>query len=206
MLQKVQNALLLTTAEKFSNTVQSITDRLGIDLQVEKAWGEKYKISQEVILCSAKYLKDINKEYYKRIIVVLKHTDSLEELIEMGIERFVFNFENLQEIACAFFFPQNKVLYTHSKDLLEIVQNSYITSFCKGDYNFDFLRDVYFYKGKEIYLKKYQKLYLADWLLKHNKDNNRRNTLTVLRKTFGNVFLRDVDRMGKFKEEEEEDV
>lgn len=203
MLQKVQSALLLTTAETFGNTVQFITTELGIDLQIEKEWGKQYKVSKEVILCSAKYLKDINEEYYKRVVVVLKPTDSIEELIEIGIERFVFNFENLQEIACAFFFPQNAVLYTHSKDLLEIVQNSCVTSFCKGDYRFDFLKDMYFYKGKEIYLKNYQKLYLAEWLLKHKKDNSRRNTLTVLRKTFGNVFLKDVDRMGKFKGEED---
>lgn len=202
MLKKVKSTLLLTTAESFSTTVKSITDGMNIDLCTEKEWSKKYKVAQEVILCSSKYLKDIAEEYYKRVVVILKRTDKLEELIEMGVERFIFNFENKQEIACAFLFPQKEVLYTHSMNLLEIVQNSFVTSFCQGNYNFDFMKDIYLYKGKEIYLKNSQKVYLADWLLKHNKDNSRRNILTVLRKSFGKNFLVDVDRVGNFIGEE----
>lgn len=206
MLKKVQSALLLTTSKSFSEVYTTVAEEMYIDLHIESEWRDTYFVSEEVVICGAKYLKDISKEYYKRLVLILKKDESIGQYIEMGIERFIFDFENRAELVCSFLFPQKEVFYSYSRNLMEIVQSSFVTTFVAGDYNFDFLKGRYFYKNQELYLTNAQKTYLAEWLLKHNKDNKRRNILTTLKKSFGKDFLKDVDRYGTFISREVENV
>ena len=63
-----------------------------------------------------------------------------------------------------------------------------MTSFCIGDYDFQFDKNTFRYKGKSIYLCGSQKAYLASWLLNAHKDNSKRMILCNLRKKFGADF------------------
>ena len=56
-----------------------------------------------------------------------------------------------------------------------------------------------------IYLTNTIKKYLAQWLLNGKKDNSKRMILHNLRKKFGNDFLSDVDRFGRWNNEEIQD-
>jgi hypothetical protein len=115
-----------------------------------------------------------------------------EDFIEKGIKRFIFNYQNANELRLALY-----------KDIT--VAKSYtISRYAFGRYDFDFGEDSFKYEGKNIYLTPTEKAYIASWLLGGHKDNAKRGILCYARKRLGSGFLKDIDRFGRLKEDKDE--
>ena len=204
MLVKCKRALLLSDVISFANMYRQVADEVDVGLTVESDWSDKYRITQDVVILGSKYLSKINKSYYNSAVLILKADESPYPFIQQGISRFIFDYQNKYELFMAFFKEEPVYVSYASMELKELVKEYNSDSFCRGDYNFNFLTDSFVYKGKAIYVTKAQKRYLADWLLNGHKDNSKRVLLFELRKKFGNDFLREVDRHGQIKEEIDE--
>lgn len=197
MLEKCKTVLLLSDVPSFCQSYTSLAESVGVKIISEESWNKIYRIDQGVVITKSDYLEQINPAYYPKVVLILKKDESPAKFIKMGIERFIFNFENRYELLTALFRFVPKLVQSKSKDLKDIVTDSGIAMYCEGDYDFRFDRDLYKYKNKPIYLCESQKKFLAQWLLGGHKDNKKRMTLCNLRKKFGEDFLKDVNRFGQ---------
>lgn len=204
MLVKCKSALLLSDVESFSKAYEAIAEEVGIELRVESSWSERYRLIQEVVIFGSKYLDKINPMYYPNAVLILKSDESPYQFIQKGITRFIFDYHNKYELFTALFKAEPVTVYTRGLPLEELIKDSSVWNFTYGDYDFKFDKDRYFYKGKQLYLAKAQKRYLAEWLLNGRKDNSKRMLLCIMRKKFGQDFLTDIDRFGRLKEEKDE--
>lgn len=204
MLIKCKRALLLTDVHTFANTYRALAEEAGVALTVAHNWSDRYRVTQEVIILGSKFLEQLNKMYYSSVVLILKSEESPYPYIQKGITRFIFNYQNPNELFMALFKEEPVYISYASMELKDLVQKYNSSNFIQGDYDFDFLADSFRYRGKPIYLAKSQKKYLADWLLNGHKDNNKRMLLCSLRKKFGAEFLKDVNRFGEIKEEKDE--
>lgn len=200
MLEKVKSALLLTSVDSFKASFASITKDLGIKLRVEEEWNNRYRILEDVVICGSKYLDYVNAIYYENLVLILKSDEKLNDFIEKGINRFIFNFNNPLELVYSLLSKEKTVVHASSTELVTILEESVYLAFICNDYDFRFDKNEFKYKGNDIYLCNSQKRYLAEWLLRHNKDNSKRMILYHLRKKFGEDFLKDIDRYGNPKE------
>lgn len=204
MLVKCENALLLSEVASFSNTYRQLADEADVNLITEKDWSDKYRVKEEVVILGSKYLSKLNKIYYPNAVLILKSDETPFPFVKEGITRFIFDHTNKKELSMAFFKAEPVRISASNSTLEDIIKESDILSFCQGNYDFEFDKDKYFYKGKPIYLAPAQKRYLAEWLLNGKKDNSKRMQLCILRKKFGNDFLKEIDRYGEIKEEKDE--
>ena len=204
MLVKCENALLLSEVASFSNTYRQLADEADVNLITEKDWSDKYRVKEEVVILGSKYLSKLNKIYYPNAVLILKSSETPFPFVKEGITRFIFDHTNKKELSMAFFKAEPVRISASNSTLEDIIKESDILSFCQGNYDFEFDKDKYFYKGKPIYLAPAQKRYLAEWLLNGKKDNSKRMQLCILRKKFGNDFLKEIDRYGEIKEEKDE--
>lgn len=200
MLKKVKSALLLTNIDSFKTSFETVAEDLNVTLKVEEEWCNKYRVSEDVIICGSKYIKDINEVYYENLVLILNPKENISEYTTKGINRFIFNFNNPVELSYALLYKEKTVVHASSEQLETILKDSSFTAFRYKDYDLNFDRNIFKYKGKEIYLCASQKRYLAEWLLRHNKDNSKRMILCNLRKKFGKDFLREIDIYGNPKE------
>lgn len=203
MLKKVESALLLSNVESFKASFKMVAEELNVTLNIEEEWNNRYRISEDVVICGSKYLDEVNKAYYENLVLILKPDESIGNYISKGINRFIFDFSNKSELMYALLYKE-RTLVQGSVKLKDIIKDSSFLNFCYGDYDFNFDKDIYIYKGKEIFLTNSQKCYLAEWLLRHNKDNGKRMNLCSLRKKYGKNFLKEIDRLGNPKEENNE--
>lgn len=199
MLKKVNSALLLTSVDTFKASFEEIVKDLDVQLRVESEWDTRYRVAEDVVICGSKYLKDVNEIYKENLVLILKPNESIGEYVAKGINRFIFNFNNPLELMYALLYKEKTVVHAGAQNLETILVGCSFVSFNFGDYDFNFESNEYKYKGKEIYLCNSQKRYLAEWLLRHNKENNKRMILYHLRKKFGEDFLRDIDKYGNPK-------
>lgn len=204
MLTKCKDVLLLSDVASFVNLYTQLADEAGVNLITESEWTDKYRVKQDVVILGAKYLDKLNTAYYERAVLILKAGESPYPYMQKGITRFIFDYQNQFELFTALFREEPVYISYASRELKELVKEFNASSFRRGVYDFDFLADSFCYKGKPIYLAKAQKRYLADWLLNGHKDNSKRMVLYNLRKKFGQAFLKDVDRHGEIKEENNE--
>lgn len=200
MLEKITKALLLSDVPSFSENYKALAEEINVSLSVESEWNLRYRVSAEVVVLGSKYLDKLNRSYYPIAVLILKEGESPAPYIKKGITRFIFNYKNVYELLCAFYKPEKTVIHASSKDLEIIIKDCTSTVYCFGDYDFDFAKNKFKYKGKLIYLPDSVKRYLAEWLLNGHKDNRKRMVLCNLRKKFGAEFLKDVDRFGQIKE------
>ena len=192
MLVKCKSALLLSDVESFSKAYEAIAEEVGIELRVESSWSERYRLIQEVVIFGSKYLDKINPMYYLNAVLILKSDESPYQFIQKGITRFIFDYQNVNELRLALY-----------KDVT--VAKSYtISRYVFGRYDFDFGEDSFKYEGKNIYLTPTEKAYIASWLLGGHKDNAKRGILCYARRRLGSDFLKDIDRFGRIKEEKDE--
>ena len=84
-------------------------------------------------------------------------------------------------------------------DISALVKKYGKSIFSKGDYYFDFLNNIFKYKGENIWLSDGNRLMLAKWLIADKKDNNTRVHIYHMRQKFGEDFLADVDRHGNLR-------
>lgn len=200
MLKICSKALLLTDVENFAEMYRDIAEENEVSLRVEESWKSNYRITEEVVICGSKYLESINASYYANIVLLLKDGEKPYAYIKKGIERFIFNCTNRKELSFAFLTKEKELSKDSTKDLKLIVKNAVTLKFVTGDYNFDFGKGIFKWRGKGIYLTNQTINYLAEWLLNGNKDNSRRLLLFNARKRLGKDFLKDVDRFGQLKE------
>lgn len=199
MLEKCETVLLLSDVQSFCERYANLAQSVGVKLKAESTWSKVYRIDQGVVITKSSYLEYINEAYYSKIVLLLKKGESPAKFIKLGIERFIFNYENDYELLVALFRITPKVVQSKTKGIKDIVADSGTPFYCEGDYDFRFDRDLFKYKNKPIYLCESQKQFLATWLLGGHKDNSRRMILCNLRKKFGQDFLKDVNRFGQIK-------
>ena len=200
MLDKCKTALLITESESFSTMYESLAKDIGVEMTVEKDWNIKYRMTKDIVILGSKYLSQLNKAYYPMAVVILKSGESPAPFIKEGINHFIFDYQNQYELIVALF-RQDKVLVNGaSLEVKKMLTESGTTRFTLGDYDFRFDQNIYKYKGQPIYLQESQKRYLAQWLLFGNKENKHRMLLCLMRKKFGENFLKDIDRFGQYKE------
>jgi len=193
------DVMLLSDNETFINTYKEIALSCEVNLHIESDWNEAYRIKEEVIICGSKYLNQINKAYYGSVVLILKEKENFTSFLKMGIESFVFDYQNVKELSFAFTKAEKKYIKTTVKDMSVVLTDSNSDEYVQGDYAFYFSRNSFYYKGKGIHLTKCYQLFLAEWLLNGNKDNNKRPYLCKMRKKFGKDFLSDIDRFGQIK-------
>lgn len=196
MLQKSETALLLTDVPSFASMYTQLASSIGVKLITEEEWNNRYRIREDVVILGSKYLKNINEAYYNKAVLILRSDESPSQFIKMGISRFIFDHQNQRELAVALFFEEPVVMKSSTSEVAEIIKESGLPYFRRGEYDFQFDKGIFMYKGKQIYLCNSQKQYLAQWLLAGRKDNSKRMTLYGLRKKFGADFLADIDRFG----------
>ena len=196
MLQKVSKALLISDVASFYNNYSALAEDIGVVLQVEPDWNEKYRVAADVIILGSKNIENLNKAYYPKAVLILKEGESPAPFIKKGVTRFIFNYKNKYELLTALFRAEPVVLHASDSDYAEIVKSSDVLSFCYGDYDFRFDKSQFRYKGKPIYITDSSKRYLAEWLLNGHKDNSKRMILCNLRKKLGSGFLSEIDRFG----------
>lgn len=201
MLIKCNSALLLTDVPSFAGMYKDIAKDALVQLKVEEDWSKSYRISQDVVIAGSKYLDKINEAYISKTVLILRSDESHASFVAKGIERFIFDYQNAQELCMAFYRPDKVIVHTNNVELTDLIKTATTNCYQFGDYDFQFDKNSFKYKGKGIYLCKSQQKYLAEWLLYGNKDNKKRTILFALRKKFGQDFLKDVDRHGVLKEE-----
>lgn len=204
MLEKSKSVLLLSDVESFSTRYASLAESVEVSMQVESSWGINYRVGQDTVILGSKFLKDLNKAYYPKAVLILKKDESPFPYIKEGIKRFIFNYQNDNELLFSLFKSEVKLLHSASVDLKEIIKDSGTSSYILGEYDFKFDANIFKYKGKRIYLAESQKKYLAEWLLHGIKDNKKRMTLCNLRKKFGSEFLSEIDRFGQLRSKNEQ--
>lgn len=201
MLIKCNSALLLTDVPSFADNYKSIAKEALVQLKVEEDWSKSYRVAQDVIIAGSKYLDKINEAYISKTVLILRSDELPASFIAKGVERFIFDYQNAQELCMAFYRPDKVIVHTNNAELTDLIKTATTNCYQFGDYDFQFDKNSFKYKGKGIYLCKSQQRYLAEWLLYGNKDNKKRMILCNLRKKFGEDFLKDVDRHGVLKEE-----
>ncbi len=199
MLQKVKKALLISDVPSFVSNYKALAEDIGVELQTEEHWNVKYRITSELVILGSNKLEEINEAYYPITVLLLKQGESPASYIHKGITRFIFDYKNHYELLCALFKTEAIMVHYSSADYEELLKGYDIWSFQVGDYDFRFDINQFKYKGKLIYLNKSAKAYLAEWLLRGNKDNSKRMLLCNLRKRLGADFLKDIDRVGQLK-------
>ena len=204
MLEKSKSVLLLSDVESFGVRYTALAESVGVFMETESSWGYNYRVKHDTIILGSKFLPYLNKAYYPKAVLLLKKDESPFPFVKEGIKRFIFNYQNDNELVFALFKAEVKLLYSTSIDLKDIIKDSAVTDFIAGDYDFKFDRNVFKYKGKRIYLAESHKKYLAEWLLHGIKDNKKRMVLCNLRKKFGSEFLKDINRFGEVKEDKNE--
>lgn len=204
MLEKCNSALLISEVESFSETYETIARDIGVDMTVEKEWKPRYRMSKDVVILGSKYLPDLNKAYYPVAVVILKRGENPVPYIKEGVNHFIFDYTNQYELLMALFKSPKVLVNGASQELKDMLRESGTTRFKAGAYDFRFDMNLYLYKGQPVYLQESQKRYLAQWLLFGNKENKHRMLLCLMRKKFGEDFLKDIDRFGQLKEEKNE--
>lgn len=201
MLRTCSSVLLLTSVDSFAEEIGQLAEECDIKLIVEKEWNINYRLTEDVILCGSKYLEDINRAYYPNVVLILKDNENPVSFIRDGITRFIFNHKDQREFVYAFCKMDKVFVKNVTPTVRAVLQEASAVRYCFGEYDFHFGNNRFTYKGKGIYLTDGEKAYLAEWLLNGHKDNSQRMHLCLMRKKFGDDFLKDVNRFGQIKEE-----
>ena len=148
-------------------------------------------------------IKEILKDYFEKkynidavsyvlsdmdIDVKIKHYGENPVYSYANIHEAIESEEKVEEETENFFFEWD--------DISALAKKSGKTVFSKGDYHFDFKRNIFKYKGNDISLSPAEKRILAKWLLAQKKDHNTSSQLYLMRKRFGKDFLADIDKYG----------
>ena len=203
MLIRCSSALLLSDVKSFSDSYKALAEEAGVSMIVEGEWNIKYRVSQDIVILGSKYLDKLNRAYYTNAVIILKKDESPAPYIAQGINHFIFDYTNVNELVFAFYRQEKVIVHSASADLKSLMQDCNIFNFQFGEYDFKFDRNKFMYKNKPIYFNDSAKRYLIEWLLNGHKDNKKRMILCNLRKKFGDEFLRDVDRFGMMKKKED---
>ena len=186
MQRKCSSIMLLTENPDYASFVEKVAKEYDVGFTTETTWRLSRKLTQDLILCSGKWVERISNLNYSRVVVILKSNESPLPYLKVGISSFIFGYKEVNQFEYIF----NKKFELPVKAKEEGV-------FIEGDYRFDFSRDDFIYKGRSIYVSRAEKEYLSIWLLSGMKDNTKRYHLWNMRKRFGKEFLKEVSRTGE---------
>lgn len=192
MLKTCSSALLISSVPHFVEHISEIAKDVGVELEVTNDWNINYRMNADVVICGSKYINSIDPTEYYKVRLILKTDEGVSKFVKMGINHFIFDYNNVKEVAFAFFVKDEED--TTLKGITNRTENAI---FVTDKYSFNFTKNVFKYEGVGIYLRESEKLYLANWLLLGKKDNDKRILLCKMRKKFGKTFLTDVDRFGQ---------
>lgn len=204
MLKKSKSALLISANEDFASRYEALAKSVRVILYIETEWNTRYRVKDDVVILGGKHLDNLNEAYYDKAVVILNEGESTAPYIQRGIQHFIFNYQNKFELITALFYQEPVVVRAQNMKVEEIIKEKGVNRFVQKDYDFRFDKDVFMYKGRQIYIRRGEQKFLADWLLMGHKDNKRRTLLYNLRDRFGKDFLADIDRFGRIKEERNE--
>ena len=107
MLIKCSKALLLSDVPSFVENYKALAEEIGVSLQVESEWNDRYRVTSEVVILGSKYLDTLNRSYYSEAVLILKEGESPAPYIKEGINRFIFNYKNNYE--SIFYWSRNRM-------------------------------------------------------------------------------------------------
>lgn len=198
MLKICSKVLLISSVSSFVAYITEIAQDAGVEIEVADEWNPSYRLYADVIVCGSKYLSQINVLDYDKVRLVLKTTETVAMFLDKGITHFIFDYNNIREVAFSFF-VEEKNIPLDKLSVQNILYEVHKDSFVTNKYNFNFSKNVFKYKEVGIYLTEGEKVYLAKWLFLGKKENDKRILLCKMRKKFGKDFLKDIDRHGKLK-------
>ena len=146
MLIRCSSALLLSDVKSFADTYKALAEEAGIMFLVEDKWNIKYRVMQDVVILGSKYLDKLNCAYYENAVVILKQDESPAPYIAKGINRFIFDHNNVNELILAFYKQEKVIVHSSSVDLGSLIKDCNVLNFQFGDYDFKFDRNKYMYK------------------------------------------------------------
>lgn len=187
MLRKCSNVLLITGDDSFAKVVEDVAFELEVDIQRETEWSVNFKCLKDVIICDSDKSDCIREEYRKLAVVVLGEGESLSHYTAT-FDRYIFDRTDRREIALAFMYSGRGRVSPKG-----IIKEGLWQS---DEYTFFFGRNVYRYRGNDIYLRDSEIRWLYGWLMEGNKDDSKRMYLTNMRRRFGKDFLADIGRKG----------
>lgn len=199
MYKKSKSVLLLSDVTEYCRFVKDIADKEGVYFSSESSWDKDYRVLAETVLLGSKFLDSLNPSYYKSAVIILKPEENPLPFLEKGITRFIFDYRSVAEISFAFYKIELVTIAESKLDYTSFLDYADINQFCFGSYEFKFDQDSFKWKGKNVFISKAEKRFLAEWLLKGRKDNAKRMYLCNLRKRLGAGFLKDVDKNGTYK-------
>lgn len=196
--------MLITNDNALVERYTALAIEAEIDLKIERIWKPIYRVNTDVVIATSDRLYDIHPIFYTDLSLILNKGELPFNYMNQGVTRFIFDKDNDTELLFAFYksdvvLPETPVQAVKTEALNEVLATCSMVTFREGNYNFNFDLNQFKYKDKEIYLSDKDKIYLAKWLLKGNRDSNKRVTLCNLRKKFGKDFLKDIDRYGELK-------
>jgi hypothetical protein len=202
MLKICSKVLLISSVASFVEYITELAQDAGVKIEVADEWNPSYRLDADVIMCGSKFLSQINVLDYDKVRLLLKTNETVAMFLDMGITHFIFDYNNIREVAFSFFVEEkSKSLAEFSvEDTLYVAHKD---SFVTDKYNFNFRKNVFKYKEVGIYLTEGEKVYLAKWLFLGKKENDKRILLCKMRKKFGKDFLKDINRYGQVKGEKE---
>lgn len=186
MQRKCSSVMLLTENPGYASFVEKVAKEYDVGFNTETTWRLSRKLSQDLILCSGKWVERVNNLVYSRVVVILKSNESPLPYLKVGIQNFIFGYKETNQF---------EYIFNKKFELPVIAEEEGV--FIEGDYRFDFSRDEFIYKGRSIYVSRAEKEYLSIWLLSGMKDNTKRYHLWNMRKRFGREFLTEVSRTGE---------
>lgn len=188
-MEKVKSVLLITEVDSFAREYEALAEEVEVTIDTAFDWNTRYRVQDDIIICGSKFLDRIHVEYYNKVTLILKQGESPFQYMKLGINNFIFDYKNHNELLFAFYRKTDALVQEYSTVI-----------FHKEDYNFRWDLDLFEYRNERIYLTKGEKSYLYSWLIAMKKDNNKRSMIFNMRKKFGKDFLADVDRHGNIKE------
>lgn len=168
------------------------------ELQVYDFLSWEYVSSDiDLVITTAGAGADITQEYCNKVVMIADEEDN-NYLDYCSRYRNVANEDNL--LPCLYVEKTCKTkIFKKDVTLPQILEGLPCCKVVVGDYDFDFARGEYFYKGEGIYIPMMFQKFLAMWLLRGQRDATRRAVVYKLQQKFGKDFLREFDKKtGKY--------
>ena len=180
-MDTVRSVAILTDDNDLRVLYKKVCDSLGIKYLFLDKIREEGRVFGDLFICESGLFFDTIPDDLSKTVIVLKSIDDFRIYLRFGVNRFVFNRKNLDEVMFSLLVDEN----------VEI-EGGKAKVFKRGDYLFDFARNEYKYKKENIYVTEVEKKYLENMVRDRKKDNDKRMVLCRMRKKFGEGFLKDI--------------
>lgn len=185
---KICSSVMATGCDK--NQLRALffrAEQYGIKIEKRDAWVQLSRTDADRFVCTPSVFPYVNPELYPKTVMLVEDKEDITPFLSAGVSRFITDVYNDIQFLQAMY-----VSYEATKE-----RQRFTLDYVKGDYEFYFTHNEFFYKGEGIYLLKCEKAYLYDWLIFKEKDNSKRIYLYNIRKRLNDKsFLKNIDRHG----------